>query len=232
MKAIFSIVLFLGLNAAFAAEKHSEAEVLLFETNHLSAIKEPQALHYTFKKRGTHEEGFEDKVKINIDKVKPGGFKTVSSEYLTGDNHQHFEPLDEAQGNPVLLFFLERDIHEMQRLTKGHWRYFQKQIRNALADDAEVRPMKFLYAGKEVEGREIKITPYASAAEKARYEQFANKVYVFTLSEALPGGIYQIRTLVADPKSKEPLMEEMLTFAKEEKKYTAGRARLGRCRFS
>jgi hypothetical protein len=218
MRAILSIILFSWLGCAVAAEKHSEAEVLLFETNHLKPIKQPEVLHYAFKKHGTLEEGFEDTVKIKIDKIKPDGNKSVSAEYLTGENHQQFESLDEAQGNPVLLFFLERDIHEMQRLTKGHWRYFQKRIRNALADEAEVRPVKFLYNGKEAAGREIKIIPYASDPDRARYEKFAHKYYVFALSDAVPGGIYQIRTVVPDAATKGSLMEETLTFAKEEKK--------------
>lgn len=218
MKAIFSIILFFAVSGAFAAEQHSQAEELLFETDHLQQIKEPEVLLYSYEKKGSLETAFQDQVKISIDKVKPDGFKAVSSEYLTGDNTQKFAPLEQATGNPVLLFFLERDIHEMQRLTKGQWRYFQKQIRTALADDAEVRPIKFLFNGKDVEGKEIRITPYVSAPEKVRFEKFANKQYFFKLSDAVPGGIYQIRAVVPAAAGTEPLMEETLTFAREEKK--------------
>lgn len=219
MKIILSIALWLSMGLATAAEKYSDAEVLLFETRHLSGIKQPEVLHYTFRKEGSLEQGFEDTVKINIEKVKPDGLKTVSTQFLTGDNHKQFETLDEAEGNPVLLFFLERDIHEMQRLTKGNWRYFQKAIRTALAGDAEVRPVNFLHNGKQVAGREIKITPFASDPQRSRYEKFAGKVYVFALSDAVPGGIYQIRTMVPDPNAKQPLLwQETLTFQKEEKK--------------
>jgi hypothetical protein len=217
IKPILVIVLTLSLGFAFAAEKFSEAEVLLFETNHLKPIKQPETLHYVFKKNGTLEDGFEDTVKIKIEKVKADGNKSVSTEYLTGDNNQKFETLDEAQGNPVIMFFLERDIHEMQRLTKGHWRYFQKRIRLALADEAEVRPITFLYNGKEAQGREVKITPYSSDPQKARYEKFAGKTYVFALSDAVPGGIYQLRTLVPGASPDAALVEETLTFVREEK---------------
>jgi hypothetical protein len=215
LKVFFSILLFLP-PVLLAEEQHSKAEILLFETDHLKPIKQPETLHYAFKKRGTLEEGFEDTVKIKIDKVKSDGNKAVSSVYLTGKNHQRFETLEEARGNPVLLFFLERDIHEMQRLTKGNWRYFQKRIRLALADDAEVRPITFLYDGKEAHGHEIKIAPYADDPQKSRYEQFAGKSYVFAVSEAVPGGVYQIKTVVP-ASSGEPLMEETLTFDREEK---------------
>ena len=217
MKVLIRAILLFSFGFAFADEKYSEAEVLLFETNHLKPIKQPEVLHYTFKKQGTLEEGFEDTVKIKIDKVKPDGAKTVRTEYLTGDNTRQFASLDQAEGNPVLMFFLERDIHEMQRLTKGHWRYFQKRIRVALADEAEVRPITFLYNGKEAQGREVKITPYVSDPQKSRFEKFVGKYYVFALSDAVPGGVYQVKTVVP-ASSGEPLVEETLTFAKEEKK--------------
>ena len=217
MKAIVAIVLTLSLGIAFAAEKYSEAEVLLFETNHLKPIKQPETLHYAFKKNGTLEQGFEDTVKVRIEKVKPDGNKSVSTEYLTGDNNKEFATLDEAQGNPVVMFFLERDIHEMQRLTKGNWRYFQKRIRLALADEAEVRPITFLFNGKEAQGRQVKITPYSSDPQKARYEKFAGKTYVFALSDAVPGGVYQVRTVVPGASTDAALVEETLTFVKEEK---------------
>ena len=42
------------------------------------------------------------------------------------------------EGNPVLLYFLERDIREMERLTGGKSGYFRKAIRLALARSASV----------------------------------------------------------------------------------------------
>ncbi|MBC7945214.1 MAG: hypothetical protein H7X91_08145, partial [Burkholderiales bacterium] len=38
-----------------AQENHSDAEVLLFETNHLKEITEPTVLQYEFKKDGALE---------------------------------------------------------------------------------------------------------------------------------------------------------------------------------
>ena len=218
MKSLIGVLLFSPFALALAGDKYSEAEILLFETHHLKPIKQPEVLHYTFKKQGTLEQGFEDTVKIKIDKVKPDGNKSVSAEYLTGENSQQFATLDEAQGNPVLMFFLERDIHEMQRLTKGNWRYFQKRIRVALADEAEVRPVTFLYNGKEAQGREVKVAPYVSDPQKSRFEKFVGKYYVFAFSDAVPGGVYQVRAVVPAASSGAPLVEETLTFAREEKK--------------
>ncbi len=164
-----------------AQENHSDAEVLLFETNHLKEITEPTVLQYEFKKDGALENGFEDKVSVNISKVASEG-KTVSAEYLSGERKTDFPAVEGASGNPVVMYFLERDIREMQRLTGGKPPYFKKRIRLSLADGAEVRPVKFSFDGKEIEGTEIKITPYVNDPLKARFGKYAGKYYLFTLA--------------------------------------------------
>lgn len=201
-----------------ADEKYSDAEVLLFETNHLKEITKPTILQYEYKKDGALEKGFDDKVSVNISKVGSEG-KTVSADYLSGERKTDFPAVDGASGNPVVMYFLERDIREMQRLTGGKPPYFKKRIRLSLADGAEVRPVKFSFDGKEVEGREIKITPYANDPLKARFGKYVGKYYLFTLAEGIPGGVYQMRAIIpeqaaqTDAKST-PMIQETLTFSK------------------
>ncbi len=201
-----------------AEDKYSDAEVLLFETNHLKEITKPTILQYEFKKDGELENGFEDKVAVNISKVGSEG-KTVSAEYLSGERKTDFTSVEGASGNPVVMYFLERDIREMQRLTGGKPPYFKKRIRLSLADGAEVRPVKFSFDGKEVEGREIKITPYVNDPLKARFGKYVGKYYLFTLAEAVPGGVYQMRAIIpeqaaqGETKSK-TMIQETLTFSK------------------
>ena len=59
-------------------------------------------------------------------------------------------PVDGATANPVTLFYLERDIREMERLTKGKAAYFRKRIRMALYQGAQVRDVRFSYRGQTV----------------------------------------------------------------------------------
>lgn len=201
--------------AAPAGEQLSRAETLLFETDHLHGIEQPLSLHYDFQKRGSLEPEFGDSVEIKVGPQAPDGSRPVATRYLSGPRQVNFPPVSSARGNPVLMYFLERDIREMQRLTGGHWRYFQRHIRLALADKAQVRATSFVHERKTMRGQEIRLAPYADDPQQGRYAQFARKYYVFVLSQQIPGGIYQIRavTPAADGDAAANLMEEVLTFS-------------------
>ena len=220
--AATALLLVSAVQALHADEKYSDAEVLLFETNHLKKITKPAALHYRFVKAGTMEDGFNDNVEIFIDKIRTNGVKSVSTNYLSGKNHINFPPLEDTEqgGNPVILYFLERDIREMKRLTGGAIIYFRKRIRISLADHAEVRPVKFTFGSREVNGKEIKITPYDNDQLKERFGKHVGKYYVFTLSDDVPGQVFQVRCVTPDPQAggKQPLIEETLTFSEIGKK--------------
>ena len=206
-----------------ADDRYSDAEKLLFETDHLKKFTKPAKLHYSFVKSGTLEQSFQDDVEISIDKIMPDGSKNVTAEFFSGSNKINFPPMEEAKGNPVLLYFLERDIREMQRLTGGKSPYFKRRIRIALTDHAEVRPVKIVYGGNEVLGKEIKITPYVNDELKERFSKYVGKYYLFTLSDKVPGEVYQLRSVTPDNQSGgstngQPLIEETLTFSPGEKR--------------
>jgi hypothetical protein len=120
--------------------------------------------------------------------------------------------VESAQGNPAILYFLERDIREMQRLTKGQPNYFRKRIRMAVYQGASVRNVTLPYRGRPVAVQEISISPYLDDPMRPRYEKLAGKTYVFLLSDAVPGGLYGIRTRIdGESAGTAPLMvEEML----------------------
>lgn len=212
-----ALLIIAGLNppAVRAEEKYSTAETLLFFTNHLGEISRPNTLRYSFKKEGALEPGFQDQVQIFIERVGQDGTKFVSTKFLSGEREKNFPPVENARGNPVLMYFLTRDVFEMQRLTGGNWRYFKRLISQAFAESAEVRAVKFDYNGKQISGTEIKIAPYVNDPKRERYQRFAGKYYVFVLAPGVPGGIYQIRTVVPSEGGGEakPLIEETMTFS-------------------
>jgi hypothetical protein len=192
----------------------SEAETLLFMTNHLQSTKLPARLQYTFRKDGTLEAAFDDSV--DMDLKGQGSGKLATTRFLSDARTVRYPPVENADGNPVILWFLERDIKEMERLTGGKSAYFQKRIRLALVDKAEVRPVKFSFGGKEVSGTEIKVSPFLDDPNKAKFGKVSPaKYYLFTLSDQVPGGVYQIRTVVPDEAGGgKPLIDETLTFNK------------------
>jgi hypothetical protein len=190
-----------------AAQAIAEAETLLFQTGHLQNVRAPLTLAYAFHKEGSLEPGFDDQVRLVLAAGKPA----VTMHFLSGARERPAPAADDPEGNPVLLGFLERDIAEMARLTGGSSSYFRKRIRLALAEAAQVRPRRFSYAGKPVDGREISIEPYLNDPMRQRFEQYVNKRYTFLVSAQVPGGVYQLRAAVAGAAGAAPLMDESLT---------------------
>jgi hypothetical protein len=197
-------------NLVYAADDVSAAERALFMTNHLARLRPPTSLHYTFRKSGSLEEGFEDKVTINLKAQADASCCTTAAEFLSGPRRVSLPEVESAQGNPVILYFLERDISEMQRLTKGKTNYFRKRIRMAVFQAATVREQTMPYKGRNIAAKEIEITPYLDDPLRDRFEKFANKVYIFTLSDAVPGGVIDIRTQIEDGNGA-PLLREQMT---------------------
>lgn len=196
----------------------SEAEKQLFVTNHMKNVRSPSTLRYHFEKSGSLEEGYQDDATMRVEKGTSAKGKMVKVTYLTGKNNFKLPDLPDAEGNPIILFYLEKELAEMKRLTGGSPNYYRKRIRLALVDEASVKPVTIRYEGKDIKGSEIRISPYVNDLARSRYEKFAEKYYVFTLSDQIPGGVYQMRGVLVDKDARNgqkpaTLLEETLTFA-------------------
>ena len=198
----------------------SEAESRLWLDNHLDNINKPVRIYYEFLKGGSYEEGFSDSVYLDILKINEDGSKDASLQFFSADRQQTAKPdnLTNIQGNPVLGIYMQGDVYEMNRLTSGSWRYFQRQIKLAFSKSATVEPVTFEFNGKEIKGEKISITPYIHDPHRQQFMQFADKRYEFILSHDVPGTLYQIKTVVPDNTApdKDPLIIETLTFKSAE----------------
>jgi len=191
----------------------SAANNLLFFSDHLKAIKEEKSLNYQFEKKGSMEKGFTDNINIEIKESSEDKGKTIGITYFTGDRQRQVPDTENATGNPLIMLFLQRDVREMARLTGGHWRHFQKQIKLALENSSEIKDVKLTIEGKTLPAKEITIHPYIKDPQAEKFEQYTKKYYVFTLTDQLPGMLYEIRTVLTDDKEK-TLLEESITFGK------------------
>lgn len=213
-----ALILALGVGSAGAGDQISEAETALFLADHFKSVKAPSVLRYEFTKRGSMENGFSDTVEISVQQAKGAKAKTVTTRCLSGAKKIELPAIERAEGNPVVLCFLERDIREMERLTGGKSNYFRKRIRLALADSAEVKPVTIALGNQQIDARQIRIAPYADDPMRERYRGYADKYYVFTLSEKIPGGVYEIDAVIPAPAAEgspgadkaPPLIEEVL----------------------
>jgi hypothetical protein len=182
-----------------AAQTVSQAETLLFETDHLARLKAPATLVYAFRKDSNVEPGFRDEVRLDLARVN--GKLRATLHFLSGEHKQDIPALDEVHGNPVLLGFLEHDIAEMKRLTGGSSSYFRKRIRMALAQGAQLTLQPITYQGKTLQAQAVRVQPYLNDPMHARFEKYLRKTYTFVLSDQVPGGLYQLRTSLGTPET-------------------------------
>ncbi len=192
----------------------SPAETLLFMTPHLKDLQPPVDLHYAFRKRGTLEQGFSDTIDIDVSAAADGSLKGTPR-FFTGKRRVNYPDVDHAEGNPVLLYYLEREIREMARLTGGQPNHFRQRIRQALADAAQIKEVDIRFGGKTLRARQITISPYDSDPNRDKYTRLAGKQYVFTMCETIPGFVYELRGFVpaasGAPKDA-PVIDETVTF--------------------
>jgi hypothetical protein len=201
-----------GATGTAAAQELSEAERALFTTRHLADLRPPTTLRYRFTQRGTLEENFDDDVTLALTARADGQCCNASAQFLSGPRRVALPDVESADGNPVLLYFLERDIREMSRRTKGQPNYFRKRIRLAVFQGARARDVQATYRGATVAAREFVIAPYADDPLRARFDNLADKQYVFTFSQSVPGQVLALRSQVdAKPASAAPLLVETLT---------------------
>ena len=199
----FAVLAALSVGSALA-QPISPAETLLFETDHLARTKVPATLVYEFRHLSNVEPAFTDSVELEVSRSKDKGQMHAALRFLTGARKHTLPEVDDAHGNPVLLGFLEHDIAEMRRLTGGSVTYFRKSIRMALANSAQVTPQRITYQGKTLDGKAVRIQPYLNDPLRARFGNYVRKTYVFVLSDDVPGGIYQVRTSLANTGASQP----------------------------
>lgn len=195
--------------------RFSDAEDKLWFADHLSNISSPVRLYYEFVKSGSYEEGFTDAIYLDIIKINEDGTKNAVLDFFTAARKQVVNPdnVTNIRGNPVLAIFMQGDVNEMNRLTDGNWRHFQKMIKITLRENASIEPTSFEYNGKKVNGEKISFSPYLKDPHRNDFKQFADKTYEFILSPEVPGTLYQIRTVTRNSSEpdKGPLLEEVLT---------------------
>lgn len=197
--------------AAFAAgtDQISAAERLIFTTDHLRGIQQQTELDYAFLSS--------DQPAHSTDVVK---VLVVSPDNAKGDaqvsDHSGAVPLPNAglQCNPVIIYFLERDITEMEHLTGGQRRYFQQRLRLALAAGPKIETVTSQIGGKPVKARQIVVEPYLGDPNAERFAQYTGKRYTFLIADTVPGQVALIRTDVpgANNDFVHPLQTQTLSF--------------------
>jgi hypothetical protein len=187
----------------------SPAERLIFTTDHLHGIAQHTELDYALLSADPSAHGT-DTVKVLV----------VSPDNAKGDaqvsDHSGAVPLPNGglQCNPVIIYFLERDIAEMEHLTGGQRRYFQQRLRLALAAGPKIETVTSQIDGKPVKAQQIVVQPYLGDPNAERFAQYTAKRYTFLIADTVPGAVALIRTDVpgANNDFAHPLQSRTLSF--------------------
>lgn len=193
------------------AQEISRAEKILFQSKHFGSTKKPTTINYVFHEAADGSDTVDDQVSVDILMLHADGTASVAAHFLTGAREVPIPPIDHAQGNPVILGFLERDIAEMKRLTGGATGYFRKRIRLALAaSDVPIKKIMVPYRGSQVGADEITIYPYLDDPLKDRLGKHVSKGYVFVTSKAVPGALYRAYTTMVTENAPRSVVTNMV----------------------
>lgn len=188
----------------------SPVEQWLFLDGHLKTLKPPVALRYAVDISGELKPADHHELTLAVQAAQ--GRWTAT---LTTPRAEASVPLDSELFNPIVAYFLDRDVETMERLTGGKKGYFNRRLRKALAGATTIAEVQAESGGKMVSAREVSLQPYLDDPLRPRFERFAAKRYRFTLAKATPGQVLRIETVIpgANGDFTKPLLTETLSFA-------------------
>ena len=216
IKSFLLIIVVVFISAVVnAAEGYSEINNALFDSPHMKNIKSPGKILYFFKSI-TDNQILEDKISITITNIRKEGHSDQAYSFLSGEKKKSYPSRNNVVGNGVFMYFLEKDVHDLEKKTGGSWRHFQRRIRWAMAAGADQKEIGINYNNISIKAIQYTIQPYSNDKDTKRYGTYANKYYQFTLSKDIPGMIYKVRTFV--PKTERgkegngPIEDVSITF--------------------
>lgn len=219
-RCVVAVVLTAVMCATMAADpsQYSEAERQLFVRAHLAGMAPPARLHYRYERTGTLEPDSADRATLTLS-GQPGAL-TAAVDYLSDERKLELPAISPVEGNPIILYFLEREVRELKRLTGGAPGFYRNRIRKALAGDAKVHETEVSLDGRLLKGIEIRIDPYVDDPARPRFEKFAERYYVMVLSPDIPGEVYQLKAELPGPAAggsgRSILHREILTFERQD----------------
>jgi hypothetical protein len=194
-----------GVSAA-TDDTAPSAQSLLFDAEYLVPLGAPSRLLYGYSSKTADPalfgQDFDDEVTLRLTATaEGGGQKDVLVDMFTGERQRVLGPLTRVGGNPIIMMFLERDVSQMNLHIGGAAVYFRNVIRMAFRDKARLEPASFTWDGRAVTGTKITIQPFLADPNGQRMQLFRTKTYAFIVSDAVPGGIYQMHSTMADERA-------------------------------
>lgn len=192
----------------------------IYGANHLAQLPDKAELVFDYRFEGTRlETPFTDDVLLDFTRQPAGaeggaeGFD-VEMTIFPQTRKQVVGPVSATSYNPILLVFFQRDVTHMKNGTGGSQHYFRNVIRKAMQtpDEGSIKAVTIDLDGRQVAATEISFQPFLADEHRAQMRGFADKTYRFVVSEAVPGGIYEVQSETPDENTGEVLLRETYRF--------------------
>lgn len=187
------------------ADEQDTAQALLFDNAYLKAMTPPASLVYRFEHHTSDEaafgEPFSDSVRLNLG--EPTGDHTLNNvrlDIFPETRDRQIGPFFDVSGNPVIMVFLERDLHDTLRRVRASPVLFRNTIRKAMREAAVIDDVDISLDGRTVPAKRVTIAPFAGEAVPPQLAELSGKRYQFTVSDAVPGGFHEIISTQTDPQ--------------------------------
>jgi hypothetical protein len=198
--------------ASTAASAPSQAEQLLFLHDHLANSRRPGSLRYAYIEDAEGSPRVTDRAVLTLSAATGSRCCDVHGDYRSGAAAVNLPDIPDARANPVLLYFLESEVRRLQRTTAGQAAHFRRRIRQALVDAASVTEGTLRWGGRTVPARTVRVAPFLDDPVRNRFLEQAATEYTFVLSDAVPGGVYQLSAILpANAAGGAPLARRTLT---------------------
>ncbi len=198
---------------------YSQAQELLFSTPHLDNIKNEAALYYDFNQHGANTISFNDEIILTITGISERGGKNVEVSFLSGENNRPYSDIKDFNSNPLLMFFLQWDVEKMDSGSVVTHHYFRHLLRQAFLTNADSEEIKIDFQGRSETAYKVFFQPLVEQQDDDNYKDYPQKYYEFVISDAVPGGVYSISTLIPsqagdgeDDASVEPIESTSIRF--------------------
>lgn len=213
-RPLWSLALLAAALPLAAAQPPSEAERLVFQHEHFAVTRAPETLRYLYVEDAQGQSRLNDNAVLKLAAGADGRCCDVAAEYLSGALAVSLPDIPAARSNPVLLYFLEGEVRRLQRSTKGQAAHFRRRIRQSLADSASIAATTIQWRGQAVPARIVQVAPFVDDPFRERFADQAATTYAIVLSDAVPGGVYQMRAeLPGQAAGAAPLARRTLTLA-------------------
>lgn len=201
---------------------------LVFYAPHFAKLENGSTISYSFVRKSEDPKAnpsFEDEVKVSVG--PQGAEDSVRIDLFSGERGQVLGNMSKT-GNPVIVAILEEDVKDMHKALGGSPFYFRNKLREALAGQTPAEPTKVVFAGKTVDAWKISLKPFSDDAKnRGKLREFADRSYELTFSDAVPGGLYALKTVTPKPDGAGALVSEELIVKPEVQKAAAAGAAEG-----